>query len=113
MIVILKGKKLNIKKLLGKRIKEIRKSKNLTQDKVAEIINIETTSLSNIENGKYYPTADNLEKIIKVLDIQPYKLFQFEHLAPNDDLQKEIVDLLNKNPERIKDIYKIVKALLD
>ena len=109
----MKGNKLNIKKLLGKRIKEIRKSKNLTQDKVAEMIDIETTSLSNIENGKYYPTADNLEKIIKVLDIKPYKLFQFEHLAQKEDLQSEINELLNKNPEKITDIYKIVKALLD
>jgi transcriptional regulator with XRE-family HTH domain len=53
---------MDIKKLLGKRIQEIRKSKKLTQEQVAEIIEMEPASLSNIENGKYYPTAENLEK---------------------------------------------------
>ena len=51
---------MDIKKLLGKKIKEIRKNKNFTQEKMAELIGIETASLSNIENGKYYPTAENL-----------------------------------------------------
>ena len=35
----------DFKKLLGKRIKEIRKSKNLTQEKLAELINIEVPSI--------------------------------------------------------------------
>lgn len=45
----------NIKSLLGKRIKEIRKKRGLTQEKLAELAGIETPSLSNIENGKNYP----------------------------------------------------------
>ena len=36
------------KKLLGKRIKEIRKARGLTQEKLAELIDIETCSLSAI-----------------------------------------------------------------
>ena len=36
------------KKLLGKRIKELRKNLGLTQEKVAEIISVETTSLSEM-----------------------------------------------------------------
>ena len=60
---------MDIKKLLGKRIKEVRKSKGLTQEQVAEIIGMEPASLSNIENGRYYPTSDNLEKIINVLGV--------------------------------------------
>ena len=38
-----------LKENLGKRIQEIRKSKNLTQEKLAEIIGIDTPNLSNIE----------------------------------------------------------------
>ena len=60
---------MNIKKLLGKRIQEIRKSKKLTQEYVAELVGIEVVSLSNIENGKYYPTAENLKKIINISKI--------------------------------------------
>ena len=104
---------MNIKKLLGKRIQEIRKSRHLTQEKVAELIEIETGSLSNIENGKYYPTAENLEKILNVLNVTPEKLLRFEHLQENDSLIFEINELLKQNPQKIKEIYKIVKVIVD
>ena len=103
---------MNIKKLLGKRIKEFRKSKGFTQEYVAEQIGIESTSISNIENGKYYPTAENLERIIKVLNISPQDLFTIEHYQNNDFLLDEINTLLKDNPDKIRDFYKILKALI-
>ena len=102
---------MNIKKLLGLRIKEIRKSKHMTQEQVAENIGIEPASLSNIENGKYYPTAENLDKILKILAITPSELFKIEHLQNDKDLIKEINSLLNSHPEKIKDFYKILQVL--
>ncbi len=102
---------MNIKKLLGKRIKELRKQRKMTQEQVAEIMNIETTSLSNIENGKYYPTAENLEKIMQILHADPRALFCFEHCQEPEDLITEIGEILKRNPDRIRDVYKIVKSL--
>ena len=102
---------MDIKALLGKRIKEIRCANKLTQEAVAEIIEMETASLSNIERGKYYPTAENLEKILVALKTTPHELFNFEHHQDNKTLQDEIVRILEQNPDKIKDIYKIVKAL--
>ena len=103
---------MNIKLLLGKRIKELRKQRKLTQENVSELIGIDTVSLSNIETGKYYPTAENLDKILNILKITPHELFDFEHLDSNDILIQKINDMLNKNPERIKDVYKILKGFL-
>lgn len=104
---------MNIKILLGKRIKELRKNKKLTQEQVAEFIGIEPASISNIENGKYYPTAENLEKIIKILGTTPKELFDFEHHNENEDLLNEINTLLNKNPDKLKTAYKLIKALIE
>ena len=103
---------MNIKLLLGKRIKELRKQRKLTQENVSELVGIDTVSLSNIETGKYYPTAENLDKILNILKITPHELFDFEHLDSNDILIQKINDMLNKNPERIKDVYKILKGFL-
>lgn len=44
------------KKLLGKRIKEIRRKKELTHEQPAELIEIETGSLSAIESGRHFPS---------------------------------------------------------
>ena len=45
---------------LGKRILEIRKENDLTQDGLAEICNVTRQTISNWENGKSYPDLDTL-----------------------------------------------------
>lgn len=40
------------KKLLGRRIKELIKQKNISQEKLAELVGIEPTALSNIVTGR-------------------------------------------------------------
>lgn len=102
---------MNIKQLLGKRIKELRKRQKLTQEKLAECIGMDTVSLCNIENGKYYPTADNLEKIIQSLHTSLQELFYFEQHQNDKDLKQEINNILEKHPEKLQDFYKIIKAL--
>ena len=57
---------MNIKKLLGKKIQKIRKTRGITQEKLAELVELDTSSISHIENGKYYPSAENLEKIHEI-----------------------------------------------
>lgn len=86
----------DLKSKLGKRIQEIRKSKGLTQEKLAELINIDIPNLSNIERGKKFMTASTLEKIITVLGIEEKELFDFEHIKSTDELKKEIRENINK-----------------
>ncbi len=102
---------MNIKKLFGKRLQEIRKSKKITQEALAELMGIETASLSNIERGKYFPSVENLEKILSILKIDLTELCSYEHLRNRDELRVEINEILDKNPDKIGDFYKIIKAL--
>ena len=103
----------NIKKLLGLRIRELRKIKKLTQEQLAEKIKIETPSLSNIENGKNYPNSDTIEKIAKGLGVEVFELYIFEHLnEPNQEkMLKEINLILNNDSKLLKTIYKITTSL--
>ena len=100
------------KKLLGKRIKELRKRKGLKQEKLAELVELEPTSISNIENGYNYPSFQNLEKIINALDVSFTDVFEFTQHQDTKDLKSEIDNMLNKHPDKIQDVYKIVKALI-
>ena len=45
----------NLKIKLGQRIKSLRKNLNITQETLAELINMDITSLSKIETGRNYP----------------------------------------------------------
>ena len=103
---------MNIKKKLGLKIKEIRKFKKYTQEFVAEKMGIETKSLSNIERGLFYPTAENLEKISKILEVQPCELFDFEHHKSDEELKEEILKIIEKNPNKIKQMYKLLNTIL-
>ena len=102
-----------IKKKLGKRIRELRRSKVWTQEVLAEKIGIETASLSNIENGKTYPSAETIENLIKVFKINPYELFIFEHLEmPSaEKLIEEMNIAFKEKPELVYKIYNIFKVL--
>ncbi|MES2431330.1 MAG: helix-turn-helix transcriptional regulator [Bacteroidota bacterium] len=54
---------------LGQRIKHIRTSKRITQQALAEKCDIETASISRIENGKINLTYTTLYKICDSLEI--------------------------------------------
>ncbi len=102
---------MDIKKLLGKRLKEIRKRRKITQEQVAEFVGIETPSISNIENGKYFPTAENLDKILKILNVRPSDIFTFESLANKDELIKEMLTSMEKDEGLTKMMYKFYMAV--
>ncbi len=95
----------NIKNLLGKRIKEIRKRRGYTQEKLAELAGIETPSMSNIENGKNYPNFETLEKLSAALDVRPYELYFFDYCYSKEKLIKEMFKRMNEDEELTKKMY--------
>ena len=44
-------------------IKELRKLKGLTQEQIAELINIEPPNISKIESGTHFPQPENIDPI--------------------------------------------------
>lgn len=97
--------------LLGKRLRELRKRKGIKQEKLAELICVEPATISNIENGKNYPSMINLESILRVLDSSFSEVFDFEHKKNTELLVEEINEVMKNNPEKIEEFYKIIKAL--
>jgi len=103
---------MNIKKKLGERIKEIRINRSLTQEALAEKVNLSAKSLSQIELGNNFVSAQTLDDLCAALGISPKVLFDFEYLEVNEkDLISEIVKRLKRNPALLKTVYRIVLAL--
>ena len=96
----------NIKLLLGKRIKELRKGRNLTQERLAELAGIEIPSLSNIENGKNYPSHETLEKLAGAFGVRPFELFLFEAERSNEVLLEEMISSMKNDEKLVKKMYK-------
>jgi len=103
---------MDIKKNFGKRIKEIRLSLSLTQEQLAEQIGLSSKSLSQIELGNNFISAETLDLICKALKIKPKVLFDFEYLeSSKKSLIEDIIEKIKTNPETLKTIHKIVTAL--
>ena len=103
---------MDIKKNFGKKVRELRLLNGLTQEDLAEQIGISPKSLSQIELGGNFVSADTLELICKTLNITPDILFNFEKIeAKKEDLMNEIINNIKDKPELIKTIYKISNVL--
>ncbi len=101
----------DIKTLLGKRIKELRLKKGMSQEQLAEMLDIAVRNVSKIECGTNFIRADKIPKLSLALDVTPKELFNFEHLKESQNLKEEIISILDDNPEKITDIYKVVRAI--
>lgn len=60
----------------GKRIKQLRLSKGISQEKFAISIDMDRTYYASVENGKRNISIMNIEKIAKGLDISLEELFR-------------------------------------
>lgn len=103
---------MSIKKNLGNRIREIRISHSLTQEALAEKINLSAKSLSQIELGNNFVSAETLEDLCAALSITPNVLFDFKYSDVSEDISlDEIIKRLRNNPNLLKTVYRIVMAL--
>lgn len=103
----------NIKKLIGQRIKEIRTSKKITQQQLAEMIDIDQRSLSAIECGNNFPTK-NLLKIANSLGVELKEIFDYEHISLSEDEKiKEISTNLKKlSAHDLNIVYRLIKTMV-
>ena len=105
---------MSIKDKIGLRIKELRIKNKLTQEKLAEMVNIATKHQSYVETGKNFPSAKLLENYAKVFKISEEELLTINHIKPVNELTKEISKILkNTNDSQKIIIYKFLKALVE
>ena len=100
------------KHCFGQRIKELRRSKHLTQEQLAENIGMDTQNLCKMENGNHFPQVKNIIKLAKILDVEVKELFDFNHFYKKEVLIKEISKYLKyaKNKD-VEIVYKFIKNL--
>ena len=107
---------MDIKKELGEKIKRIRKQRGLTQNQLAELVDISPRNLSNIELGINFVKAETLDKIIESLNISTEELFANNHIKTKNELICEIDKFINKaknDTKTLEKIYKILKCLIE
>jgi transcriptional regulator with XRE-family HTH domain len=67
-----------LQRKLGKRIANLRRAKELTQEQLAEAVGCSVEFISLVERGVNAPSVAGLEKFSKVLKVEVKELFTFE-----------------------------------
>lgn len=77
----------NIKLLVGRRIKHLRKEISISQEQLALISGLDRTYINSVENGKRNISIVNIQKIAIALDCDLEKFFSNEefYFGGNDE----------------------------
>lgn len=90
-----------LQKIFIGNLKRFRKSKGLSQAKLAEFCDISAGFVGEIEVGRSFPSVKTLEKFSQVLEVKPFEFF----VDPDDrkpSSQEEVLHILDKVRDYIR-----------
>lgn len=94
--------------VIGRRIKESRLEQNMTQEDLADSIDISVAFLSRVETGKTHVNIKRLTQIAEVLKVSPGYLLTGSNTTSKEYLKEDFRNILDKcSPEQQKLIYEI------
>ena len=71
--------------IVGEKIKNLRKSKNLSQEEVAEFIHVSQSTYARIESGASNSWAGYILPLCELFGIQPEELLKTDHIVINNN----------------------------
>lgn len=103
----------DVLKVLGVNLKKARTQKKLTQDFVAESVNISTDLLRNIENGRNIGSIPTLLNLCNFLEITPNDLFEPLLTTKKVTLDTKLSEYFNLLSKEEKEILKEIIIHID
>lgn len=103
-------------KMVGEQIRYIRKSKDLTQQTLAELTGLQLSYISDVERGERNISLETLYKIVTALDVPATDVFKFTSTeVVNELVEKRMVieslrSLLNERSiDEVKFINRVAR----
>ena len=99
---------MNNMNLVGRRVRNLRKQRGMTQEKLARNSHIGVKYLSRIERGDTNITVRLLSQLAGALEVELFELLEIRHVRERDQLEQEIFGLVQKaNDEKIRLLYRL------
>lgn len=100
---------------LGKRILQLRKEAGLTQETLAERLNLHGSYVGLLERGQKTPSLETLSRIAAFFHLDLVDLLTDESAGrPAEARIKRIVDLLQKVPRKDLDkLYRVLRLIFE
>ena len=98
--------------IIGERLKKARTDKQMTQEKLAEQLDVSIAFLSRIERGNSHVNLKRLSQMCEILGVSEGYILNGTSSNSSNYLTSEFNDILNSvSPEKQKLIYKIAKVI--
>lgn len=96
---------------IGKRVAELRKSKNMTQVELADQLGISYQAVSNWETGNSMPDIAKLEDLSNIFDVSIDELLGNAARAKvvKEIMNKEKINVNDMDEEAVKDVLPLIK----
>lgn len=99
-------------KIIGNRLKQARLNSGLTQEMLAEQLNVSVAFLSRLETGSSHINLPRLEQICRITGVSEGYILNGVAEESSTYLLDEFSELLKDcNPQQIKLIYNITKLI--
>lgn len=100
--------------VIGARIRQARLERNMTQEELADQIDISVAFLSRVERGNSHINLKRLNQVCNILEISEGDLLNGVSSTSENYLNKEFTDLMKSiSPEKQRLIYKIAKIIAE
>ncbi|MDQ0874229.1 transcriptional regulator with XRE-family HTH domain [Paenibacillus sp. V4I3] len=107
----------SILKLIGKRIRDLRKEKRLSQEQLGELANLNYTYIGGVERAETNISVLNLTKIAHALNVGVIELFSYTRInnqkGRSSDLEQIIELLLSISPKEVTKAKNILMEVFD
>lgn len=77
-MIIPLGEKGMIRRIVGNKIKILRKARKMTQEELGNLSNLDRTYITSVERGKRNISIVNLDRIASALGVEVKDLFNFD-----------------------------------
>jgi transcriptional regulator with XRE-family HTH domain len=90
---------MELKQVFIKNLKKFRKTRGFSQMKLAELCDTAPSYIGEIEIGRRFPSLKLIEKIGRILEVEPYRFFIDEKKESNLD---DTINFLSKLPDQTR-----------
>lgn len=103
----------NLQHYISRRIRTLRKSKNLSQEKLSEKAELGINYIYNIENNAFKIRVDTLDKIIVALGITHKDFFNFDFPHDSERVKSILSKVSNLSSKKQENFFNAVELLLE
>jgi transcriptional regulator with XRE-family HTH domain len=104
--------KVDIKEILAANLKENRRKKGLTQEKLSEQADMSLQYLAMLELARKFPSGEMLERLANALDIEPHQLFNVA-ATPEEALERLHQSIVADIRQEISGMKQVVREALE